>query len=252
MDTPEVNRALSFGRGAVEYERVRPEYSQEALDLVTARLGLEPEAEVLDLAAGTGKLTRALVERFARVTAVEPDPGMRAVLSQVTDCYLVLEGRAEAIPLPDGAVDAVFVGQAFHWFSTPEAVAEMARVLRPGGGLVMIWNAWSKPEPREPDAAATIIQRVLDGVRRAAVDKGPDDWLRCFDGSGFEPVHEENIPTRMLEISGENFVTLTLSTSPFLVLPPDERKHVESELRRLITGDYRLPVETRLHWTRLT
>jgi ubiquinone/menaquinone biosynthesis C-methylase UbiE len=252
VDTPEVNRALSFGRGAVEYDRVRPEYSSEALDLVTKRLGLRPDAEVLDLAAGTGKLTRALVPRFGRVVAVEPDPGMRAILGQVTDCVVVLEGRAEAIPLPDRSVDAVFVGQAFHWFSTSEAVTEIARVLRPGGGLAMIWNAWSKPEPREPEAAAAIIEDVLDRVRREAGDEGADDWLRCFDGSAFEAVHEEDIPTRLLDIDGGDFVTLTLSTSPFLVLPAGERERVESELRRLVTGDYRLPVETRLHWTRLS
>jgi ubiquinone/menaquinone biosynthesis C-methylase UbiE len=251
MDAAPVERALSFGRGAGEYDRVRPDYSAEALDLVTERLGLRPDAEVLDLAAGTGKLTRPLVERFARVTAVEPDPGMREVLGRVTDCHLVLEGRAEAIPLPDRSVDAVFVGQAFHWFSTPEAVTEIARVLRAGGGLVMIWNAWSKPEPPEPEAAAAIIKGIVDRVRRPSEDSG-DDWLRCFDGSGFETVHEEHVPTRMVDTSGDDFVTLTLSTSPFLVLPAEEREHAESELRRLVTGDYRLPVETRLYWTRLT
>jgi SAM-dependent methyltransferase len=248
-----VTRALSFGRAAASYERVRPSYSPEALDLVIERLGLGADAEVLDLGAGTGKLTRALVDRFMRVTAVEPDAAMRAVLSRGTGCHVVLEGRAEEIPLADRSVDAVFAGQAFHWFSTPEAVAEIGRVLRPCGGLVMIWNTWSRPEPPEPEAAQTLIRSVLDQVvRREPVDEGWDAWQRCFDGSAFEAVHEEQIQTRMLDISGEDLVTLTLSTSPFLVLPSDEHERVESELRRLITGDYRLPVETRLYWTRLT
>lgn len=245
-----MSRALSFGHGADDYDRVRPEYSAEALDLVTERLGLSPDAEVLDLAAGTGKLTRPLVERFARVTAVEPDPGMLARLRRVTDCYAALEGRAEEIPLPDGSVDVVFVGQAFHWFSTDEALTEIARVLRPVGGLVLIWNAWTKPEPPEPEDASRIIEEVVERVSGEPV-RDRSHWLRLFDASPFEAPREEEIPTRSLAISGDDLVTLTLSTSPFGVLPPDERASVESELRRLITGAYRLPVETRLYWTRL-
>src|SRR5579859_630708 len=216
-----MSRALSFGRGAAEYDRVRPEYSPEALDLVTERLGLGPDAEVLDLAAGTGKLTRPLIARFARVTAVEPDPGMRAVLSQVTDCHLVLEGRAEAIPLADEAVDAVFVGQAFHWFSTAAALAEIARVLRPRGGLILLWNGWSEADPRPPQAAREIMREVIE---RASAEPVRDRslWQADVDASPFEPLREEERPTRMLEYSGDDLVTLDLSTSPFGVLAPDE------------------------------
>jgi len=243
-------RALSFGRGAEEYDRVRPEYSPEALDLVTERLGLGPDAEVLDLAAGTGKLTRPLAERFGRVTAVEPDPGMRAVLSHATTCYLVLEGRAEAIPLPDGSVDAVFVGQAFHWFEHDKALAEIGRVLRPRGGLVLIWSGWSTAEAGVPEAAARIIRGVLDNPSAEAV-RDRSDWQQDFDASPFEPLREEEIPTRLLDYTGDDFVSLTLSTSPFGVLPRDELAAVETELRRLVKGSYCVPVETRLLWTRL-
>jgi SAM-dependent methyltransferase len=250
VDSPEVSRALSFGRGAADYDRARPEYSAEALDLVTARLGLGPEAEVLDLGAGTGKLTRALVERFARVTAVEPDPGMRAVLVQVTDCYS--EGQAEAIPLADDSVDAVFVGQAFHWFATEEAVREIARVLRPGGGLVLIWNTWWDPDPPLPDAASEVIKGVVERKQLQPVNLRSEDWRSCFRAAPFEELHKEEVPDRVLEVDGEHLVTLYLSTSPFGVLPADERARVENELRRLVTGTYRLPVGTRLYWTRLS
>jgi SAM-dependent methyltransferase len=245
-----MSRALSFGRGAADYDRVRPDYSPEALDLVTERLGLGPDAEALDLAAGTGKLTRPLVVRFARVTAVEPDPGMRAVLSQVTDCYLVLEGRAEAIPLADDSVDAVFVGQAFHWFSTAEALSEIARVLRPRGGLVLIWNGWSAAKPAIPAAARKIMADVIERASAEPV-RDRSKWQQDFDASAFEPLHDEELADRWLDYSGDDLVTLNLSTSPFAVLPPDELAAVEAELRRLVTGSYRVPVETRLSWTRL-
>jgi len=250
VDTPPLTRALSFGRGAAEYDRVRPEYSPEALDLVVDRLGLGSDAEVLDLGAGTGKLTRPLTERFARVIAVEPDPDMRALLSQVTDCYLVLEGRAEAIPLADESVDAVFVGQAFHWFEHDEALPEIARVLRPRGGLVLIWNGWTAPEPQPPEAAREIMRDVLERAALAPV-RDRSKWQKDFDASPFEPLREEEIPTRKLAYSGDDLVTLNLSTSPFGMLPPDEFAVVEAELRRLVEGSYRVPVETRLYWTRL-
>jgi SAM-dependent methyltransferase len=252
VDSPEVSRALSFGRTAAGYDAARPDYSREALDLVVARLGLGPESEVLDLAAGTGKLTRPLAERFAHVTAVEPDAGMRAVLGQVTDCYLALEGRAESIPLPDDSVDAVFVGQAFHWFATREAVGEIARVLRPGGGLVLIWNTWWGTEPSLPDEAEQLIKSVLDRPHLEPVRLPREDWQACFDGSSFEELRKEEVAERTLDVDSDRLVSLYLSTSPFATLPPDEHDRIEAELRRLVKGRHRLPVGTRLLWTRLT
>src|SRR5262245_17599074 len=129
------DRALSFGRLAADYNRVRPEHPAEAIARAVANLGLDRNSDVLDLAAGTGRLTRLLTERVARVIAVEPDAAMRAVLSGTTDCHAVLDGTAEAIPLEDSSVDAVFVAEAFHWFDTGPALAEIARVLRPCGGV---------------------------------------------------------------------------------------------------------------------
>ena len=253
MDAHPVTRALSFGRRADAYDRVRPEYSPEALDLVGKQLGLGRESDVLDLAAGTGKLTRPLAERFGRVIAVEPDPGMRAVLSQVTDCHLALEGRAEEIPLADGSVDAVFVGQAFHWFDKPRAVAEMARVLRPRGGVALFWNSWWETEPPLPEAARALRDDVRErGLRQPEKPQPKEpDRSAFFQSAGFEEVRVENVPVRILDIDGPDLVTLYFSTSPFGILPEDERETIEAELRRVVTGPHRLPVTTELEWTRL-
>ena len=121
--------ARSFGRVAREYELGRPSWPPEAIDAVTRELALEPDASVLDLGAGTGKLSRLLVERFAQVTAVEPDDAMRALIPAEA---VVLDGGAEKIPLPDGSLAAVFCAESFHWFDWPRALPEIARVLRAG------------------------------------------------------------------------------------------------------------------------
>ena len=129
----------AFGPAAEAYEVGRPGWPVAALDVVDARLGLSAASRVLDLAAGTGKLTRLLTGRYASVTAVEPVGGMRAVLERTSPGATVLAGPAEAIPLEDGAVDAVFVAEAFHWFDPDAALAEIARV---GGGLAVLWNRY--------------------------------------------------------------------------------------------------------------
>ena len=245
------SRASSFGRRAADYDRVRPDYDPKAIELVVSRLGLGRDSDVLDLAAGTGKLTRPLTALVGRVVAVEPDPGMLAVLRQVTDCYKALEGRAEAIPLPDGSVDAVFVGEAFHWFATREAVAEIARVLRPHGGLALVWKDWWETDPPIPDEAKAVARRVY---RRPDLEPhaGENDaWRDAFVGSAFEELREERVEAEPLTLDGERLVTLMLSTSGFGSLPPDQFDRVEAKLRALVVGDYRLPIATEIHWTRL-
>src|SRR3954452_3714546 len=134
------SRARSFDSVAEAYERARPGWPAAAMDALVDRLGLDERSAVLDLAAGTGKLTRALVPRFASVIAVEPLDGMRAVLEQVVPGARALAGSAEAIPVDDASVDAIAVAEAFHWFEPEAAVAEMARALRPGGGVAVLYN----------------------------------------------------------------------------------------------------------------
>lgn len=130
-------RSLSFGSQAAAYERGRPSYPPEAIDWL---LPAGTTRNVLDLGAGTGKLTARLVERGWDVVAVDPIPEMLEVLSAALPGTPALLGTAEQIPLPDDSMDAVLVAQAWHWFDPQRAVAEVARVLRPGGRLGLLWN----------------------------------------------------------------------------------------------------------------
>jgi len=135
-------KATSFGNVAESYDRVRPGPPPEALDwLVPDRCEV-----AVDLAAGTGLFTRALLGRAARVVAVEPDPRMREVLANRSPEVDVREGWGEAMPLPDASADAVFVSTAWHWLDPVRAVPEIARVLRPGGRLGVIWTSRNRDQ----------------------------------------------------------------------------------------------------------
>ena len=236
--------AQSFGAAASEYERVRPEWPPAAVERAAALLGLGPDAEVVDLAAGTGKLTRLLVERFGRVVAVEPDERMRALLDVES-----VAGTAERIPLPDVSADAVFIGDAFHWFDAPAALAEIARVLRPRGGLVLLWNDWWETEPPIPEAATELLREPFERSGRS-FRKDVEAWRGAFEGSVFEPPREERIRGETTR-SAEELATLFCSTSSIASLDPAEREALRRRLVELLDGEYRLPVEVELVWTRL-
>jgi ubiquinone/menaquinone biosynthesis C-methylase UbiE len=242
--SPEVHLAQSFGAAASEYERVRPEWPPDAVDRAATLLGLGREAEVVDLAAGTGKLTRLLAERFARVVAVEPDERMRALVEGES-----LAGSAEDIPLPDASADAVFVGDAFHWFDAPAALAEIARVLRPRGGLVLLWNDWWETEPPIPEVAAELLREQFERSGRS-FQADVQAWRGAFGASAFEPPREERIRGETTR-SAEDLATLFCSTSSIASLDVAERQALRRRLVDLLEGEYRLPVEVELVWTRL-
>ncbi|HEV3380844.1 MAG TPA: class I SAM-dependent methyltransferase [Trebonia sp.] len=156
-------KAGSFGIVAESYDRVRPGPAPAAVDWLLPG-GCDA---AVDLAAGTGLFTRALLGRVPEITAVEPDARMRAVLADRTEGVRVLDGRAEAIPLPDSSVDALFVATAWHWFDPALAVPEIARVLRDGGRLGVIWTS----RDRADDWVAE-----LDLLRLAAVPGETHYW----------------------------------------------------------------------------
>ncbi|MEI7543978.1 MAG: class I SAM-dependent methyltransferase [Mycobacteriaceae bacterium] len=136
MSDPRHERSLSFGSQAAAYERGRPSYPPEAVDWLLP----DGARDVLDLGAGTGKLTSRLVERGLDVVAVDPITELLDVLRTTLPDTPGLLGTAEHIPLPDNSIDAVLVAQAWHWFDPDRATAEIARVLRPGGRLGLLWN----------------------------------------------------------------------------------------------------------------
>lgn len=236
--------AESFGRAAEEYERGRPGYAEAALDAV----GLPEDAEVLDLAAGTGKLTRQLVPRYARVVAVEPLGAMRAILERVVAGAEVLEGTATAIPLPDESVDGVFVAEAFHWFGTEEAVAEIARVLRPGGALAVLFNVpdgeWEPPIPTA----------FWDAYDAGTIEKPPEQrvasgaWRAPFPGP-FEPFVESSHANPVVR-DRAGVLAQVASHSNMAALPDDERERLATTLSELLPpGHYREPLRTELYRT---
>jgi SAM-dependent methyltransferase len=244
----------AFGRAAREYELGRPEWPAELIDLVAGGLGLGSGATVLDLGAGTGKLTRALLPRFAHVYAVEPDDAMRAVLEEVVPDAKALAGAAEAIPL-DGrrSVDAVFSAEAFHWFATREALEEIARVLRPRGGLAIFWNIpTDHHEPKLSDEAEAVIDEKF---RRGGVPGLPrvlsGQWRLPFDGAPFEKLREGEVE-RDIVSDRERWIANLVSVSSIARLPDEERAAFAARLRELCPeGEYRRRVRTVAYWTRL-
>jgi SAM-dependent methyltransferase len=218
-------RAVSFGARAAEYARGRPGYPA-----VAVRFCLPEEAtKVLDLGAGTGKLTERLLELGLDVVAVEPLPEMRALIPPAA---LALDGSAEAIPLPDSAVDAVLVGQAFHWFERDAALAEIARVLRPGGTLGLLWNLIDKGEPWVAEIAEIVHEsshRAEAGAPYGGVPAFGDPELRTFRYAQ--------------ELDADTLVANLESRSVVILMDPEERERLLARVRALVPpGRFRLPM----------
>jgi SAM-dependent methyltransferase len=222
--------AAGFGRAADAYERGRPGYPPEAVAHMASELGLGPGATVLDLAAGTGKLTRMLAATGATVIAVEPVEAMRRVLVAALPGVEVLEGTAEAIPVADGAVDAITVAQAFHWFDAERAFADIHRALRPGGGLGLIWNMFDTSV--EWVAA---MQALVHIHRRGEPQYGRSGWREALVASGlFGPVTEGTFGL-VQELDTDGLLARIGSTSYIATLPDANRAQLFNEIRALVT-----------------
>jgi SAM-dependent methyltransferase len=209
--------AASFGPVADVYERGRPTYPAAALDWL-----LPPGTpRVVDLGAGTGKLTRLIHDRGLPVTAVEPSPGMRAQLSASVPGVTVVDGSAESMPLPAASADAVLVAQAWHWVDPPRAVPEVARVLAPGGRLGLLWNV--------RDDRADWIRRLdeIIGNRDGRSDR------EAVVGAPFGPVERKSFPW-VNRLGPSMLIDLVASRSAVILLPADERAALLREVRQLM------------------
>jgi SAM-dependent methyltransferase len=238
---------IGFGRAVDEYERARPGYPPEGVAWLVDRLEIDGSKTVLDLAAGTGKLTRQLVPTGAEIVAVEPVAEMRARLERELPGVDVLDGTAEAIPLPDSAVDAVAVGQAFHWFANERALTEIHRVLRPGRRLGLIWNA----RDESVDWVARLSE-IIEPHRGDVPRYVSRRWERAFATTPlFGPLEEREFSFAH-ELDGETLVARVASISFVAALPPEQRERVLADVRQLAAthaalggkGTFPLPYRT--------
>ncbi len=232
--------AHGFARAADLYERARPGYPDAALEQLAAEFALDASKNVLDLGAGTGKLTRQLLATGARVIAVEPLAEMREQLAAAVPSVEPLEGTAEAIPLPDRSVDLVTAASAFHWFDGERAVAEIHRVLRPGGGLALLWNARDASVEWVRDVSAVLERAVraqfAPGEYETARRLGSGAWREAFAATTLFTALEEREHPHEHELDLEDHVARFLSVSYIALLPEAERARVAAEIEALLRG----------------
>ncbi|MGI8662296.1 MAG: class I SAM-dependent methyltransferase [Acidimicrobiales bacterium] len=245
-DDPRIEPAArAFGPAATDYERARPTYPSAAIDTLRTRLGIGPGMRVCDLAAGTGKLTRLLVETGADVVAVEPVLGMRVELTAQMPDVDVLDGTAEDLPFDDGSLDVVTVAQAFHWFRFDEALGEIRRVLRPGGGLAILFN--------ERDERAGWVRAWNDAIewhsRRIAYYQRTD-WGGVLRAAGYVHVGHDEVEwaqpmTRDLVASRVRSVSYVAELDA-----AGQQEYVDRVAPLVADFDepFALPYVTHLHW----
>jgi SAM-dependent methyltransferase len=227
-----------FGRAAVDYERGRPGYPPEAVGFLTRELGLAAGRTVLDVGAGTGKLTRLLTPTGARVLALEPVAGMREQLVAAVPGAELVGGTAEAIELPDASVDAVTSATAFHWFDTEPALREFKRVLAPDGRLALLWNA----RDESVDWVADIARLVSDAVSAASDDETIQharklvgvDWRAALDATGLFREVAHRAVRHVQETDIETQVARFCSISFVSAMPDDARADFSNRLRELL------------------
>jgi len=238
-----------FESGSDVYERARPGYPDEAVVHLAASTGITGGSRVLDLAAGTGKLTRQLRDRGARCIAVEPSPSMREVFVRTVPGVPVMGGTAEEIPVATGTMDAVVVAQAFHWFDPEVALAEMARVLRPAGGLALVWN-----ERDESDPMVAELVRISTWDRSAPYPVGKDFGAVVARSGRFGPVDRTTF-SWVQWLGRDAFVDQVASRSYVRVLPDPERLQLLDQVAGLastLAEPIRMPTITDLFCTRVT
>jgi MOSC domain-containing protein YiiM/SAM-dependent methyltransferase len=250
-DTVHPIAALGFDAAADAYERGRPDYPAEAVAAIVDLLDLRLGRDLLELGAGTGKMTRQLRPSGARILAIEPVAGMRAKLASAVPGVELLDGTAESIPLPAGSVDAVVVAQAFHWFDTIRALSEIHRGLRPGGRFALAWNL--------RDESVPWVRRLGDLIEAATGGEAPNTqrgWRERVDRCGlFEPLETATF-RHVQRLTVDGVLDRVVSVSTVAAAEPSVRDGLVAEVRALLATDpdtagrteFDLPYNTRVHW----
>lgn len=234
--------AAQFAGVADSYDRGRPDYSPAVVGALAAELQLAPGAPVLDLAAGTGKLTKALLAAGLDVVAVEPQAPLREMLIASIGAQRVYEGLAEAIPLPDASVDAVTAADAFHWFDRDAALAEIRRVLRPGGGLALLSTF--------PDCSgaswAHDVGALMERARpeHPAFDRPP--WREAVLAAGGWSAPREISVSFSQPASPERIADYIASVSWVAAMPEDRRVELLGQVATLLAAG-EMPAELAVH-----
>jgi SAM-dependent methyltransferase len=233
-DQPVHRAALAgFSREAAAYSRGRPDYPQQLSGWLQHALQLGTGKSALDLGAGTGKFTPLLLGTGATVVAIEPVDAMRAQLLRNVPGVTALSATAQAMPLADASVDAVVCAQAFHWFASGEALREIARVLRPGGKLGLVWNL--RDESVDWVAAIT---RIINPYETDTPRFHKGDWRALFPNEQFSDLQETALSYRHHGSAEEVILDRTLSVSFIAALPAAAHAQVRSQLEALI-GSHR-------------
>ena len=223
------------------YEQARPDYPAAALDHIVDVLELEPGAHVVDVGAGTGKFARQLVARGLRVTGVEPIAEMREIFDRVVDAEVV-HGTAESIPLDDGTADAVTAAQAFHWFDTERALPELKRILRPRGGVALIWNVRDESHPLH-QAYAEAIRPYKGNAYPIGVGHPAGKPLAS---PLFTDVEERTFPHAQV-MDADGLAARAASVSFIARLPEEERAGLLERIRALAPpGTFEFPYVTKV------
>lgn len=219
--------AAGFASAADVYERARPSYPEEAVAWMAERTGLEVGQTVVDVGAGTGKLTRLLPATGARVIAVEPVAEMRAKL----DGFEALDGTAEALPLADASADVITVAQALHWFDLDRALPELHRVLRPGGFLALFWNSRDLDDPIQNG-----VEELLRPIRASVPAQQAGRWREPLARSPLFGPPEERSFRYEQQFTADGLCDRVASTSVVAVLPPVDREELMVRIRALTHG----------------
>jgi SAM-dependent methyltransferase len=221
---------------ALEYDELRPEYAPEAIAWVAERCGIGPGSRVVDLAAGTGRLSGRFLQLGVDVIAVEPAANMRAVLEERFPAIRAIVATAESMPLDDGAVDAVVVGNAFHHFEREAAMAEIHRILRPGGGLGVFW-AWPAEEEQLKIPGMRAIYEAIEGTHaEAEIMAAHRSWsMPPATVDGFDPFERREFPSTQV-LPAARLGDLYATFSDVVSLPVRTRAWLLDRIRELSRG----------------